>query len=326
MKRKKGNQATVVVDIGSRYVKLGFVDGKGKLKAIEFARRPIETDEIAALISGWVAKHRLDQKPAFSSISGPEINMQYLSLPGLTGKELIGAIRIEAEQVLGEDLSQMDSDFSLLGQKNEKRGILFVAAPQILSNERISLLKSTGLKPAGLTVDSIALANGYLANNGSDSETTLLLNIGHRRSNLAVVEKDKLLFIRDIPWGNEKIIAEITSTNNFDAPTVLEMLEERKYSLITFPNALDKITKTLSDELEKTTSYCQQTMETKVKKLVLTGGGSQIPFLPEFIGEKMLLELKPYPLLNDDGLQTERGKNLVPFCAVLAGLATEERI
>lgn len=318
------NKVTVAVDIGSHYVKLGVIAGNGKLTAIEFARRPIETNEITALLSGWVFKHRLEQKPAFSSISGSEINVQYLSLPGLTGKELIGAIRIEAEQILGEDLSRMDSDFSLLGQKNEKRGILFVAAPQILSNERISLLKSTGLKPAGLTVDSLALANGYLVNTGNSSEATLLLNIGHRRSNLAVVEEGKLLFIRDILWGNEKIIAEIMAANNFDAPTVLEMLEERKYSLITFPDAINKTTKTLLDELEKTLSYCQQTLEIKVKKLVVTGGGSQIPSLPKFIGERMRLELEPYPVLKDDGLQTEEKKRLTPFIAVLAGLISGE--
>ena len=317
----KQNNVTVAVDIGKCYVKLGVVDGNGKLKAIEFARRPSETNEIAALLSGWVFKHRLEGKPVFSAIAGPEINVQYLSLPALTGKELIGAIKIEAEQILGADLSVMDSDFSLLGPKNKKGGILFVAASQILSNERISLLKSIGLKPAGLTVDSIALANGYLAHAGNGSEATLLLNIGHRRSNLAVVEKGELLFIRDILWGNEKIIAEIVAASNFDAPTVLEMLEERKYSLITFPNALDKITKTLLDELEKTISYCQQTMEIKVKKLVVTGGGSQIPALPKFISERMLLELETYPVLKENDLKTEEKERLAPFCAVLAGLS-----
>lgn len=318
------NKVTVAVDIGSHYVKLGVIDGNGKLRAVEFARRPTETDGIAALLSGWVSQHRLERKPAFSSISGPEINVQYLSLPDLTGKELTGAIKIEAEQILGEDLSRMDSDFSLLGRKNEKMGILFVATPQILSDERISLLKSTGLKPAGLTIDSIALGNGYLAKTGNGSEATLLLNIGHRKSNLAVVEEGKLLFIRDILWGNEKIIAEIVATNNFDAPTVLDMLEERKYSLITFPNAIDKIAKTLLDELEKTISYCQQTLEIKVKKLVVTGGGSQIPSLPKFIGERILLELEPYPVLKNDGLQTEQKERLAPFCAVLAGLSPGE--
>ncbi|MFA5393178.1 MAG: pilus assembly protein PilM [Candidatus Ratteibacteria bacterium] len=319
--KKFGGQTTVAVDIGSRYVKLAVINGDGKLKAIEFARRPVENNETATLLSGWVSKHHLERKPVFSSISNSEINVQYLSLPALTGKELTGAIKIEASQILGEDLSLMDSDFSLIDQKNEKRGILFVAAPQILSDERISLLKSTGLNPTGLTIDSIALANGYLANTGNGSEATLLLNIGHRRSNLAVVEKNKLLFVRDILWGNERIIAEIVSANNFDAPTVLEMLEEKKHSLIAFPDAIDKTTKTLLDELEKTISYCQQVLEIKVKKLVVTGGGGQIPSLPKFIGERILLELEPYPVLKDDGLQTERGKNLAPFLAILAGLS-----
>ena len=114
--------------------------------------------------------------------------------------------------------------------------------------------------------------------------------------------------------------------NNLDAPTVLDMLEARKYSLITFPNAGDKITKNLLDELEKTVSYCQQTLEIKVKKLVVTGGGSQIPALPKFIGERMRLELEPYPVLKDDGLQTEEKKRLTPFCAVLAGLSLGNNI
>jgi len=318
------NRITTVVDIGSRYVKLGVVDGNGRLKAVELARRPAETNEITALLSGWVSEHRLERKPAFSSISGPEINVQYLSLPGLTDKELAGAVKIEAEQVLGDDLARMDSDFSPLDPANEKRGVLFVAAPQVLSDERISLLKSTGLKPVGLTVDSIALANGYLAHSGSNSEATLLLNIGHRKSNLAVVSEGKLLFIRDILWGNERLVTEIAAAGEFDAPTILNMLEEGNYARITLPNAFDKVTKTLLDEMEKTLSYCRQTLEIKVKKLVVTGGGGQIPFLPKFIGEKTLLELEPYPALKDDGLQAEEKERLSPFCAILAGLSMGE--
>ena len=320
------NRITAAVDIGSRYVKLGVIDGNGRLKAVELARRPTETNEITALLSGWVSKHRLERKPVFSSISGPEINVQYLSIPGLTDKELSGAVRIEAEQVLGDDLAWMDSDFSPLDPTNEKRGVLFVAAPQVLSDKRISLLKSTGLKPVGLTIDSIALANGYLAHSESTSEATLLLNIGHRKSNLAVVAEGKLLFIRDILWGNEKMVAEIAAAGELDAPTVLEILEERKYSRITFPSAVDKVIKPLLDELEKTFSYCQQTLEIKVKKLVVTGGGSQIPSLPNFIGEKMVLELKPYPALKENDLRAEEKERLSPFCAILAGLSVENNM
>jgi len=321
MKRKKGNQTTVAIDIGSHYLKLGVSESNGNLSAFELSRRPAEPNEMASLLSEWVAKHRLEKKPAFSSISGPEINTQYLPIPPLTGKELSAAIKIEAEQILGEDISQMDFDFSLLNREKGTGNVLFVAAPQIITEARVALLQSVGLTPAGLTLDSIALANAYLASGNNGSETTLLLNIGHRTSNLAVIENNDILFIRDILWGNEKVVTEIVSTTNFDVPTVLDIMEKRKYSEITSSYITDNTSLTiLLEELEKTIVYCHQTLGARVKNLIIVGGGSQLPSLPEFLAERLRLQLKPWAVLEGLDLQPEQKESLGPFCAILVGL------
>jgi len=98
-------------------------------------------------------------------------------------------------------------------------------------------------------------------------------------------------------------------------------MEKRTYSLIISSNITNNpSTIILLEELEKTIVYCHQTLGNKVKNLTIVGGGSQIPALPEFLAERLRLQLKPWAVLKGLYLQPEQKESLGPFCAILAGL------
>ncbi len=310
----------VALDIGTSYLKLGVVKNREGLKAVEFARRPASPESLITLLKEWVEKHNLWKKPTFTSLSGPEVNIQYLPLPEVPKKELPSAVRIEAEQILGESLEEMDSDFFVMRQGREKK-VLFVSVPKVLTDQRISFVQEAGLRPAGITLDSLALGNAFLASEKPE-KGTLVLNIGHRTSNIAVVERENVLFVREVFWGIERIVKEITSTTNFDTQSVFDIFEKRKYSMINLQPYIEKASSFLLEELEKTVTYLA-TIYFRVKKLSLVGGGSQIPFLPEFIAERLGIPLFSWNPLRSAGLPDHQRQGEAAFFALVAGLSLE---
>jgi Tfp pilus assembly PilM family ATPase len=301
---------------------MGVFDGDGGLKAVEFSRLPGEPGKLAALLSGWVVKHHLEGKPAFTCISDPKISIQYMSFPGISKKELPSAVRMEAAQIFGPDLAHMDFDFSAHCRKRNTGNLLFVAIPRNLSEKRISLLDSAGLKPRGLTLAGIALANGYIsaANRDNDPKPTLLLNIGHRTSNLAIILGDEICFIRDIFWGIENMAAEIAVAAGLDAAGALRLMENGEYARLPLQSVFNGTVNILIEELLKTITYSGDILKVRAENLVVTGGGSRIPSMPEHLAERLFLKLKPYRSLKAGELHKAQ-QQLDPFCAVIAGLS-----
>ncbi len=298
------NNVIVGLDLGSRYLKLVIRERDSKIKGIELAKRPVSEGDLISLLQEWVKKYGIKGKSLFSSLSGPEINIQYFKLPLLSPKELTSAVQIEASQILGKELNEMDTDFYLLSKDKKGERILFVSCPKEISDQRISIIKKIGLKPAGLTLDSLALANIYMKEE-KDSGATLLLNIGAQITNLAIVEKEKLLFIRDITWGGEKMAKE-----EEDFPKINS-------------SEIEKASISLLEEVKKTLDYCQSTEKIKIKRLIVTGGAAQTPYLVEFLSKSLNLSLCKWQPLKKSGFALEEKERLEPFLAVAFGLSLE---
>ena len=316
------NNVVIALDIGTLYLKL-LIREKGRIKRMELARRPVEENNLFFLLQEWVKKYNLQRKPCFSSISGPEVNIQYFSFPPLSSDELSSAIKVEAEQILDKDLAKMDSDFYLLNEDKKGEKVLFVASPRLLNDEKALLVKRVGMKPAGLNLESIALANGYLSTNRS-SPTTLLLNIGHRITNLAIVEKEKLLFIRDIGWGGKELAREIVKKSTFQMPVVINLLAKgEEFAGINFSEIVEKVTLVFLEEIVETLDYCKQHEKIKIENLVVTGGSSQTPHLTEFLSRKLALNLENWQPLEKFNFTNEEKKRLTPFCGIALGLSLQ---
>ncbi len=316
------NDVIVALDIGTLYLKL-LIRENGRIKKMELARRPVEENNLFFLLQEWVGKYNLKRKPCFYSISGPEVNIQYFSFPPLSSEELSSAIRVEAEQILDKDLAKMDSDFYLLNKDKKGEKVLFVASPRLLNDEKALFVRRVGMKPTGLNLQSIALANGYLAAN-KNSPITLLLNIGHRITNLAIVEKEKLLFIRDIAWGGEELVREIVKKSTFQMPAVINLLAKgEEFAGINFSEIVEKVVPAFLGEIVKTLDYCEQHDKIKVKNLVVTGGGSQTPQLTEFLSRKLALNLENWLPLEKLNFMNEEKKKLTPFCGIVLGLSLQ---
>ena len=89
----------------------------------------------------------------------------------------------------------------------------------------MDILREARLEPFCIETDATACCNAFLATHGlknAGAGTTALVNIGHQRSNLAVLNSEGTLLIRDVPWGGvhfTKALGELMSAPVEEAET-----------------------------------------------------------------------------------------------------------
>lgn len=210
----------VSVDIGSSLIKLvQLSESRGKVRldkvgivdnsASNFRTQSqkISKSVIAQAIKHSLRKSHIKAKDAVSSLNGPSIITQYFELPPLSGKELKSAVNLEIQRVMLGRLNEVETDFQVLPQSEEKDGkknVLFVAVPKSMVRQRMETLGQAGLNPIAIDIDCLALANCFLRlKNLALQEDVMVLNLGTRLINLAILGKENLYFIRDISLGLE---------------------------------------------------------------------------------------------------------------------------
>lgn len=153
-------------------------------------------------------------KNSVSSVSGESIIVRYIQLPDMPENELKGAIRWEAEDYIPFPLDDVNLDSVVLGKSDvggaRKIDVLLVAAKKDLVAEHISLLKTVGLTPSIIDVDSFAFLNSFEANYmPSASEVVALLDIGTELTNINIYLGGVSRFSRDIAIAGDTINAGI---------------------------------------------------------------------------------------------------------------------
>lgn len=153
-------------------------------------------------------------KQSVSSVSGESIIVRYIQLPDMPENELKGAIRWEAEDYIPFPLDDVNLDSVILGKSEvggaQKIDVLLVAAKKELVAEHVSLLKTVGLAPAIIDVDSFAFLNSFEANYMPNaSEVVALIDIGAELTNINIYLGGVSRFSRDIAIAGDTINAGI---------------------------------------------------------------------------------------------------------------------
>jgi len=215
-----GFKNVVSVDIGSSLIKLVQLSqsrGRIRLDKVGIVDNPasnfrtqgqkISKGAIAQAIKRSLRKSHIKAKDAVSSLNGPSIITQYFKFPPLSAKELKSAVNLEIQRVMLGRLNQVETDFQVLPQSEEKNGkqnIFFVAVPKSMVRQRMETLQQAGLNPIAIDTDGLALANCFLRlKNLTLQEDVMVLNLGTRLINLVILGKESLYFIRDISLSLE---------------------------------------------------------------------------------------------------------------------------
>ncbi len=334
------------LDFGSstyKAVALEKQSGKVRLASlgvIEAPRPGIDSDsgEDTKKVVEAVKKVRKDAKISSSSVAlalpESKVYTRVIEMPSLTDEELSSAMQWEAEQYIPVPLAEVNLDWQVLtrpgkGFEEKKMEVLLVAAPKELIKKYSKVSEDVGLEVVSLESEIIAISRAIV---DAAEGVKMILNLGGRSTDIAIVRSGQVVFTRSISTGGTSITRVIASTLNLDVVQAEEykkaygLLEDQLEGKVR--EAIIPIFNVIVSEVKKAIDYyVTKKTENKIKTVVVNGGTALLPgaiaYLAQNLGVEVLLA-NPFSkmIMNEETVKILSAS--APLYSVAVGLALKE--
>lgn len=291
------------LDIGSTAVRLVELHGAGNNKALlKYAYVPLDstialsdskTDQqkLAQVIAQLVAQARVTTKNVAVGIPSGRVFTTVADVDRLPPGELAKAIPLQADSLIPTPLGESKIDWAVLGDSPAdptKQEILLTSVPNKFVEGRLDMLESIGLNVVAFEPDNLAMARA-LATPGPGAQ--LLLDVGHKATDLVVALNGDPHLTRSIPTGVESIVRAAAQNLNVDTKQAEQFVfkfglsrDKLEGQVLT---AITGVMDLLTTEVEKSIKFFQTRYATvKIDRIIVTGGASIIPEFPLYLANK----------------------------------------
>ena len=332
------------VDIGSHAVKICQLQktGKGyKLLAFGSAALPLgavedgilqEPDAVGKAISSLLRNLKIKNTKIGISISGYSVIVKKINLEAMDDDALAEYIKAEAEQYIPFDIKDIYLDFQKLPSRQEgsdRCDVMLVAAKKEVINAYLDMLQGLKLKTVLIDVDGFALENIW-ETTSEQVENVALVDIGASKMNINIISEGVSVLARDIVVGSEQLTNQLANTLNIEYPEA----EKIKLGIAPIEQDTEKVEEIFMQictqwvlEIKKAIDlYLANNPDKPLKSLVLSGGGSKVKGLLDYISRETGLEVigfNPFANMIFDEKKIDRNylNSIAPEMAIAAGLA-----
>jgi len=315
-------QTSVALNIGSQRISMAVFETSknGGLILKSYASESISADpsleatrisQTRVAVADLAKKLKIGKTKARYAISGQAVFTRFVKLPPFQEDNIEQLVTFEAQQHVPFPINEVVWDYELIDGAGEKEAVIVAIKGDSL-DEINEAVNDSGLGTSEVDVAPMALYNAFRAAYGQPEEPVLLIDIGAKTSNLLYIEGTRF-FTRSIPIGGSAITAAIAKeysisfveaehqkvTNGLVAlgGGHTEQLDEAVAALgMVVRNALTR----LPAEISRTTNYYRsQHGGSAPRRVILAGGGANLPYTLEFFQEKLNLPIEYFnPLAN----------------------------
>ena len=238
----------------------------------------------------------------------------------------------EIKASLTEELNKAYLSYSIIRNVSDKEmDVLASIVPMKKIDTKFSLINSIEkIMVRGVTLESFAVANSFIkfGPNYKKTETIILLNIGHKITNMIVLNNQNLVFVKDIDFGGHDITKEISSIYQIPEK-VSEEIKRRndiKQSInFDIKNVFKKSLSPLVETVFRTIEYCAtRQLIVSVDRIVITGGCVLTEKIDSFMEETLGIPVEIWNPLENIELEGYVNKYQGCFLPVALGLALEK--
>ena len=342
--KNKNNSNFFAVDFGSNTIKIvKLKDVEKNPSVVSFGSTPMpkgaysseseqHKKEISVALKSLVKDLGLNTNNVATSLPDTSIFTRIVKIPAKKESDLEEAVFWSSKRNIPISLEDVQIDWSIVNVTESPDGmnqydILLVAAPKLLINRYIDILKMAGLNPVFIETESLSLVRALSSTN--ETSPSIILDFGYSYIEIVVEFNGNLLFNQTISTGSSVITKAIAQEFNLEDVQA----EEYKKSYGLDPNQLEgKIYKTISPIVESIVnevkriinSYKSTNIGALPTKLTLVGNGSMIPGLVLYLAQNLSMEVEvgnPYSKVYIDQKLKDKMPNLLPGYAVAMGLA-----
>lgn len=230
-----------------------------------------------------------------ASVPVTKVFIRTLQLPPMEKKDIQAAIALQVEQYVPVPISDLYVDYEIIPSINpavasDHIDVLMVASPKSMVDSYMKLFEALGLEVESIEVSLSALSRA-LTTSTSVGQTTLVVDIGSRSADMAVVDQ-VIRLTGTIPVGGDQLTAAIAKALKLDDPAADEI--KVKFGIAAgelqtkIKDALEPLFATITAELKKTIKYYAERSDTQhqVQSIILSGGSASMPGLAEYLAEQ----------------------------------------
>lgn len=312
----------------ARLVTYGFTERLPDAQPLNLVDDPVGT---ANLLRAICRKARVTTPRAVASLPIAAVFSSVINVPKAGDKDIREAIQWQARKLIPVPLEEMVLDFKPITpieppsakglaskqkpgspagaqpeQKAEERKeqqtvqVLITGAAKNMVNKVTAVFKAAGLVLDSLDAETFALIRSLV---GKDRAPTMIVDIGAVRTNIVISENGVPYVTRSLDMGGASFTKAMSRTLNMDLAAAEKTKCDIKgisslYPGEGLPRIFEASVGPLVTELQYSMNlYSSQgavegQAEKRIEKIVLTGGGSALPQLAEFLASE--LNLKTY--------------------------------
>ncbi|MES2856333.1 MAG: type II secretion system protein GspL [Bdellovibrionota bacterium] len=348
------------VDLGSFSVKIAELDVTAKGYTLTgFFEYPLSLDpqkdrnlEVIEILRRVSSAADSNNTKWVVAVPQNRVSVHQKTFPFRERPKIQKSLAFELEDDIPLDIDDTIFDAKVTETQGQLAEILTVASPKDAIQEVLSLCKDGGFDPDIVSVEGLALANMFenwelpppertaplsteatmVSNLGSNSR--IVLQMGHQRSNLLVYKGDILISVRSILWGGAEISEGIARAFSVPIYEAVKMLHT-KGAILMNSNGANKeqvalsisiagSVDTLMRELRLTLLEVRAAHQLEFGKMELTGGVSQIQNLGAYITQSLEIPVNAaHPLQTIRQSRVENSVKLEATAALAVGLAIE---
>jgi type IV pilus assembly protein PilM len=244
-----------------------------------------------------------------AAVSGGEVIVRHVFFPRMPREELAQAVKWEAGAYIPYPVDEASIDFDVIGAAHDspdKVEVMIVAAPNSLVESHVRTMELAGVRPLFLDIQPIAICRVFC--DGKSEEAQFFVDIGGGTTDLVYSEQGVLRFTRIVNIGGNTLTEAIARTGGYDFVRAEEL--KRRASLrerdegrddtcldSESMEALREVVRRLATEVRRSVDYCNAQARVRngghspITRVVLTGGGSNLDGLGEYLEANLGLEV-----------------------------------
>ena len=298
------------LDIGSSGLRAVELHGAGDQRTLyKYAYMPIDSkiamsdskndqQRLSQAIAQLVAQAKFSTKNVAVGIPSNRVFTTIADVDHLPAREMEKSIRYQADALIPTPLNESKIDWAVLGDSpvdKTKAEILLTSVPNEFIERRLDLVESIGLNAVAFEPDNLALARALMAPDATFPH--MILDVGHKNTDLVTIYEGMPRLTRSIPTGMEAIIRSAVQNLGIDE-------KQAEQFVLKFGLSKDKLegqvhqaiintVELLSGEIEKSIKFFQtRYASAKLGRIIVTGGGSTLPEFPLYLANKFGLEVE----------------------------------
>lgn len=288
--------------IGDRYISVGDIIKQGsqyKFNTFAFEENLVhffhsdaeqDIDSTSQLIQKLLQDAGIRKKAVNIVIPDTYSYSQIIEMPILTEKELLSAIKYQADQFIPLPIDQVNLDIEVLyeNKKTKKVSLLLVASPLSVLDKIIAVVENAGLAPTVIENEASALfrlisdINENQQSQNNEFPLILFINMGYTSTSLYLYHRQLniVLQIHNFSLGYtifSKDIQANLNTSEVDTKKLLETIgfseQQTSYNI---GKILSSPLSTIVEEIERFVVSSKSRFNTPIASALLLGEGSGI--------------------------------------------------